>query len=136
MHERSSTWSEHTQERQCCARFGKEAPHCADGAGFVRDSDFQFAAEELALVAVAQYIGEAYAGTGCRVNLNACADTAQCVRRAQQCAGPGLIATLECCNPNHVCSSLFGSETFTCRSRRSVAAFGPANAEVLECPRP
>ena len=83
-------------------------------------------------MAVALYIGEAYAGTGCRVNLNACADTARCVGRSMQCAGPGLIATLECCNPNDVCSSRFGS--FLCRSKGSVAAFG--DSEVLECPRP
>ena len=90
-------------------------------------------------MAMALYIGEACAGTcrctDCHVTY-ACADTARCVGRAQQCAGPGLNTMLECCNPSHVCSSLFGSETFTCRSRRSVAAFGPANAEVLECHHP
>lgn len=97
-------------------------------------SDFQTEVEEKTAVAVADFIALAMVGSDCRIPFTACADAAQCVNRRRQCSGPGVEQTLACCNANDVCASLFGSETFQCRSRAMVNAF--ESAEVLECSQP
>ena len=102
----------------------------ADGAESVIDSDFQIAVEELNAVAVAEFVAFAMADSNCMATIRGCADAAQCVRDGQQCSGPGVEQQLPCCDANLVCASVFGSETFTCRSRASANAFA---AEVLEC---
>lgn len=88
-------------------------------------------------MSVAEFIAFTVAGSGCGHGdpVIACAE---CVGRNQQCAGPGVEQMSACCNANNVCASLFGSETFQCRSRAMVDAFESAGvlAEVLECYQP
>ena len=83
-------------------------------------------------VAVAELVASAISSSSCTVTLSACADAAECAAILAPCSGPGVEGTLACCSEQHVCASMFGSESFRCVNRAVVD--NSDTAEVLECP--